>query len=119
MSILYRQQLKLSFKQGEDVSYEFIVKDKNTLQPINIFGSVVTAQIRDGYEGEVVATFTGQTLSTTGKFKISLTKSQTAAIIVSGKQKLFVFDVDLTLNDGTTHTYIDGTIVVMREITRT
>lgn len=109
---------KLEFMQGDDVSFKFIHEDSDG-NPINLSGATIESQIRSDYEKDVVASFVVvyDDLAS-GEYSLTLTKAITSAITVKGKQQLFVFDVEVTYNNGTRKKATKGTITIGREVTR-
>jgi hypothetical protein len=110
--------IQLTFPQGDSKSYLFTVKSGSDT-PINLTGATVRSDMRLDYSSEVVASFTPTyTDLPNGQFEIALTAEQSANLPVKGAMTRFVFDVEITFQDGTVQKAVYGHIVVTREVTR-
>ena len=110
----------LTFSQGEDVFYDFSLVEADETTPISLVGATIQSQIRSGYNSPLTAEFSvTYTDLINGKFRLSLTNEQTSSITVNkGDKQKYLYDVEMTQQDGTKKQLMRGTIVVTREITR-
>lgn len=110
--------IQLSFPQGDDVTYTFTLKDPQG-NAISIVGASVESQVRQTYDGPLIASFTTQLVDPlNGKFSISLDDETTSTFPIINSKTKFVFDVELTYSDGTKNKIVYGNLIVTREVTR-
>lgn len=114
----------LTFHQGDDVFYDFVVVGADEVTPIDLIGATITSSIKQNYNKPVIENFTvTETDLSNGQFQLSLTSEQTAALPFSGtvsckKDKVsFVYDVQMIQQNGQTITLMRGKIVVTRDVT--
>lgn len=111
--------ISLSFVQGSTPRYTIVVKqnDANST-PVNLTGCTISGDIRLEYGAPVLTSWNvSPTNLAQGRFEIHLTKTQTAALPVSGFRTSFVFDIDVTFPNGDVKTYLYGYLKVTREVT--
>lgn len=110
--------ISLSFVQGSTPRYTIIVKQTDSLLPVNLTGCTVSGDIRLEYGAPVQTSWNiTPTDLANGRFEINLTSAQTAALPVSGFRTSFVFDVDVEFPNGDVKTYLYGYLKVTREVT--
>lgn len=111
----------LTFHQGDDVYYDFVILEADEITPISLVGGTIKSQIKKNYNQPVVAEFTvTNTDLANGQFRLSLTGAQTSAIPITGcntNKASYLYDVQLTQQNGQIKTLMRGKIVITREIT--
>lgn len=110
----------LTFAQGDDIYYDFVVVGADEVTPINLNGATIESQIRKSCNASSATVSFSVTYTDleNGKFKLSLNNTQTSAIPVKGCKQKYYYDVEMTQYNGDKIKLMTGTIVVQREITR-
>lgn len=110
----------LTFSQGDDIFYDFALVEGDETTPISLVGCTIESQMRKSYDSPVAATFNvTYTDLPNGKFRLSLTNAQTSAIpVTKGDKASYLYDVEMTQQNGTKVKLMRGKIVVTREVTR-
>ena len=109
----------LTFHQGDDLFYDFALVGADEVTPISLVGATIKSQIKKDYNKPVAAEFSvTYTDMVNGKFQLSLTGAQTQAIqIAKGDKASYLYDVQMTQQNGQTVTLMRGKIVITRDIT--
>lgn len=104
----------LAVEQGVDLSLQVTVKDAAGVT-YGLTGSSAAAQIRDDYNGTLLASFACVTATgTTGVLSMSLSAVSAAAVPLSGGK----WDLLLTTSAGTKVRLLAGSVTVSGEVTQ-
>lgn len=104
----------LTVEQGVDLALQVSVKDSSGAT-YGLAGSTAAAQIRDDYNGNLLATFSTVTATgTTGVLTLALSAVSSAALPLSGGK----WDLLLTTSAGTKVRLLAGSVTVSGEVTQ-
>lgn len=104
----------LTVEQGVDLALQISVKDSSG-STYSLTGSAAAAQIRDDYNGNLLASFVTVTATgTTGVLALSLSAVTAAALPLSGGK----WDLLLTTSAGTKVRLLAGSVTVSGEVTQ-
>lgn len=103
----------LTIEQGVDLALEIAVKDA-TGSTYSLAGSTAAAQIRDTYNGNLLATFAAVTATgTTGSLTLALNAATASALPISGGK----WDLLLTTSANTKIRLLQGSVTIAGEVT--
>jgi hypothetical protein len=103
----------LTIEQGVDLALEIAVKD-STGATYSLAGSTAAAQIRDTYNGTLLATFAAVTATgTTGSLTLALNAATASALPISGGK----WDLLLTTSAATKIRLLQGSVTIAGEVT--
>ena len=103
----------LTVEQGVDLALEVSVKD-STGATYSLFGATAAAQIRDTYNGNLLATFASVTATgTTGTLTLTLNAATASALPISGGR----WDLLLTTSAATKVRLLQGEVNISGEVT--
>lgn len=103
----------LTVEQGVDLALQVSVQD-STGATYSLTGSTAAAQIRDTYNGSLLATFTAVTNSgTPGVLSLTLSAVTASSLPLSGGK----WDLLLTTSAGTKVRLLNGSVTVSGEVT--
>jgi hypothetical protein len=103
----------LTIEQGVDLALEIAVKDA-TGATYSLAGSTAAAQIRDTYNGNLLATFAAVTATgTTGSLTLALNAVTASALPISGGK----WDLLLTTSANTKIRLLQGSVTIAGEVT--
>jgi hypothetical protein len=103
----------LTVEQGVDLALEVAVKD-GTGATYSLAGATAAAQIRDTYNGNLLATFSTVTATgTTGSLTLALNAATASALPISGGK----WDLLLTTSAATKIRLLQGSVTVAGEVT--
>lgn len=104
----------LTIEQGVDLALQVSVKDSSGVT-YDLSGSTAAAQIRDDYNGTLLASFATVTATgTTGLLSLSLSAVTAASLPLSGGK----WDLLLTTSAGTRVRLLAGSVTVSGEVTQ-
>lgn len=104
----------LTIEQGVDLALQVSVKD-STGATYSLAGSAAAAQIRDDYNGNLLASFAAVTnTGTTGTLGLTLSAATAANLPLSGGK----WDLLLTTSAGTKVRLLAGNVSVSGEVTK-
>lgn len=104
----------LTIEQGVDLALQIAVKDASGTT-YSLAGSSVSAQIRDDYNGNLLANFSAVTnTGTTGTLALTLSAVTAANLPLSGGK----WDLLLTTSAGTKIRLLAGNVTVSGEVTK-
>ena len=103
----------LTIEQGVDLDLQVSVQD-STGATYSLAGSTAAAQIRDTYNGSLLASFSVVTATgTTGRLDLALSAVSASALPLSGGR----WDLLLTTSAGSKVRLLNGTVTVSGEVT--
>lgn len=103
----------LTVEQGVDLALQISVKD-STGATYSLTGSSAAAQIRDDYNGALLASFTAVTnTGTPGVLALTLSAATASSLPLSGGK----WDLLLTTSAGTKVRLINGSVTISGEVT--
>lgn len=103
----------LTIEQGVDLALEINVKD-STGATYSLTGSTAAAQIRDTYNGNLLATFAAVTATgTTGSLTLALNAATASALPLTGGK----WDLLLTTSANTKIRLLQGSVTIAGEVT--
>jgi hypothetical protein len=103
----------LTIEQGVDLALEIAVKD-STGATYSLAGSTAAAQIRDTYNGTLLASFAAVTATgTTGSLTLALNAATASALPISGGK----WDLLLTTSANTKIRLLQGSVTIAGEVT--
>ena len=103
----------LTIEQGVDLALEVAVKD-STAATYSLTGATAAAQIRDTYNGSLLATFVSVTATgTTGVLTLALSAVTASALPLSGGY----WDLLLTTSAATKVRLLQGSVSIAGEVT--
>jgi hypothetical protein len=103
----------LTIEQGVDLALEVSVKD-STGATYSLAGATVAAQIRDTYNGNLLASFAAVTATgTTGSLTLALNAATASALPISGGK----WDLLLTTSAATKIRLLQGSVTIAGEVT--
>lgn len=113
MSAVYVTNITIN--GGTDFSQVYELEDSTTNAALNLSGYSVKSEMRKHPSASGVTTFTSEIFSeSTGKIKIGLSTSQTAAL----KEGRYVYDVVITDPYSVMSRVVEGTALVSKGVTR-
>ena len=103
----------LTIEQGVDLALEVAVKD-GTGATYSLAGASAAAQIRDTYNGNLLAEFAAVTATgTTGSLTLALSAATASALPISGGK----WDLLLTTSAATKVRLLQGSVAIAGEVT--
>ena len=103
----------LTIEQGVDLDLQVSVQD-STGATYSLAGSTAAAQIRDTYNGSLLASFSVVTATgTTGRLDLALSAVTASSLPLSGGR----WDLLLTTSAGSKVRLLNGTVTVSGEVT--
>ena len=103
----------LTIEQGVDLDLQVSVQD-STGATYSLAGSTAAAQIRDTYNGSLLASFSVVTATgTTGRLDLALSAVTASSLPLSGGR----WDLLLTTSGGTKVRLLNGNVIVSGEVT--
>ncbi len=103
----------LTVEQGVDLALQVSVKD-STGATYSLAGSTAAAQIRDDYNGALLASFTAVTnTGTAGVLALTLSAVTASSLPLSGGR----WDLLLTTSAGTKARLLNGSVTISGEVT--
>lgn len=103
----------LTIEQGVDLALEINVKD-STGATYSLAGSTAAAQIRDTYNGNLLASFVAVTATgTTGSLTLTLNAATASALPLTGGK----WDLLLTTSANTKIRLLQGSVTIAGEVT--
>jgi hypothetical protein len=113
MSAVYVTNITIN--GGTDFSQVYELEDSTTNAALNLSGYSVKSEMRKHPSASGVTTFTSEIFSeSTGRIKIGLSTSQTAAL----KEGRYVYDVVITDPYSVMSRVVEGTALVSKGVTR-
>jgi hypothetical protein len=104
-------KLDLVLYAGDSFARTFTLKESDG-SAIDLTGLTGRAQVRDRAGGRLLAEFTVNVTPLTGTIEVSLTATQTRALLAGG-----VWDLELDGGDTNTHTIVAGKVKVHPDVT--
>jgi hypothetical protein len=103
----------LTIEQGVDLALEVAVKD-STAATYSLTGATAAAQIRDTYNGSLLATFASVTATgTTGSLTLALSAVTASALPLAGGK----WDLLLTTSASTKIRLLQGSVTIAGRVT--
>jgi len=113
MSAVYVTNITIN--GGTDFTQVYELEDSTTNAALNLSGYSIKAEMRKHPSASGVTTFTSEIFSeSTGRIKIGLSTSQTAAL----KEGRYVYDVVITDPYSVMSRVVEGTALVSKGVTR-